>query len=128
MLPFFRSTLLMVVSNFSFRCIQRSSGFSGSPAHLFQSSHCVVQISMEASRNCVVWSLGCTVDALSIQFMVFKQLLRRSSRMWLSIVLTKNPPSEKFWSFPLDMIKESFQYHLVIRDLFIYHIFRGPTS
>ncbi len=41
-------------------------------------------------------------------------LLYKSSRMWPSIVLLKNPPSKNFWSFSLNMIKESFQYNFVI--------------
>ncbi len=45
---------------------------------------------------------------------VLKPLLHKRSRTQLSIVLIKNPPSMKFWSFPPDMIKESFQYHLVM--------------
>ncbi len=49
-------------------------------------------------------------------------LLHKSSYVRLSIVLMKSLPSKKFWSFPPDMIKESFHYHLVI--LLTYPCFR----
>ncbi len=42
---FFRPIFLMVVSNLSSECIQRLSGFPGSPGHLFWSSTHVVHVS-----------------------------------------------------------------------------------
>ncbi len=61
----------------------------------------------------IVW---CEVYAVQwmlhqFNFVAFKLLLHKSSRTWLSIILMKNPPAKKFWSFLPDMIKESFQYH-----------------
>ncbi len=43
-----------------------------------------------------------------------KPFLHKSSHMQPSIVLMKNPLLKMFWLLAPDIIKESFQYHLVI--------------
>ncbi len=101
----------IMVSNFSFR----SFGFLGSPGYIFRSSGSAVYISMmKATRNHMVRGPGCMVDALSLRCYGAQATLAQEHPMWLSIVLMKNPSLKKFWLFPPDIIKEFFQYHLVI--------------
>ncbi len=96
-------------------CIQRLSGFPGSPRHLLQSSGCGVHVStMETTRNCMVRDPGCAVDVSSLQYCSTQTIHAQEQLYATSIVPMKNPQLKKFWSFPPDMIKESFQYHLVI--------------
>ncbi len=59
-----------------------------------------------------VWAVWWMLLHFSI--VALKPLLHKSSHMQLNIVSMKNPPLKKLWSFPPDIIKEFFQYHLVI--------------
>ncbi len=68
---------------------------------------------METTKNCMVRVPDCMLDSSSLQ-RCGAQATLKSSCMWPSIVLIKNPPSKKFWLFLPHMIRESFQYHFVI--------------
>ncbi len=62
----------------------------------------------EITRHGTIWSLGCTVDASSLQCCGTQATLAKSTRMRPSIILMKNPLLKKFWLFSIGYDQEVF--------------------
>ncbi len=54
-------------------------------------------------------SFGIHPKIIWVSWITRASVLKFQPHSWPSIILKKNPASKKFWSFPPDMIKESFQ-------------------